>query len=152
YFSRTRMPDFVHNELSDRYLKRSRLFWKFARDAKFAKWQQEARNATWQNLQWDWPKLGISAEAKQVAERLGFVPSEVFAHPEVLKTNPDLQTYYRLLACLPAKGVAQIRIKGQREDRVLNACLLMNRFLSELLIQTGRTSRELLLRTVYAEA
>jgi hypothetical protein len=146
------MPDLVHDELTERYLKRARLFWKFARDAKFAKWQREARSAAWQSLQWDCSKLGISAEAKQAAEQLGLVPSEVFAHPEVLQAHPDLQKYYRLLACLPAKGVGQIRIKGERRDRVLNACVLVNPFISELLVQAGRTSRELLLRTMYAEA
>ena len=146
------MANLVHNELTERYLKRSSLFWKFARDAKFAKWQQEARSAAWRNLQWTWDELGISDDARQVAERRGFVPSEVFAHPEVLRKNPDLQKYYRLLACLPAKGLAQIRIKGERGDRLLNMCILLNRFLSRLLIQTGRPSRELLLRTIYAEA
>src|SRR2546425_7373425 len=95
-----RMPNLIHSELTDRYLKRSSLFWKFARDAKFAKWQQEARSAAWRNLQWTWDELGISDDARQVAERRGFVPSEVFAHPEVLRKNPDLQKYYRLLACL----------------------------------------------------
>src|SRR5256885_9649407 len=146
------MANLVHNELTERYLKRSSLFWKFARDAKFAKWQQEARSAAWQNLQWSWDELGISDDARQVAERIGFVPSEVFAHPEVLRKSPDLQKYYRLLACLPAKGLAQIRIKGERSDRLLNLCILLNRFLSRLVTQTGRTSRDLLLRTIYAEA
>src|SRR5205823_3253718 len=86
-------------------------FWKFARDAKFARWQQEARSAAWRNLQWSWDELGISDDARQVAERLGFVPSEVFAHPEVLRKSPDLQKYYRLLACLPAKGLARFALK-----------------------------------------
>jgi hypothetical protein len=146
------MPNLVHNELTDRYLKRSALFWKFARDAKFSKWQRDARSAAWQQLDWNWEALGISEEGKQVATRLGFVPSEVFAHPEVLGANPELQNYYRLLACLPAKGLAQIKIKGERQNRLLNLCILLNRFVSKLLIQAGRTSRELLLRTIYAEA
>lgn len=142
----------VHNELAERYLKRSLLFWKFARDAKFAKWQRDARSGSWENLEWNWQELGISDDARQTASGLGFVPSEVFAHPDVLKKFPDLQNYYRLLACLPGKGLAQIKIKGERGDRILNLCILLNRFLSKLLIQTGRTSRELLLRTIYAEA
>src|SRR5437667_8165750 len=107
------MANLVHDELTDRYLKRSSLFWKWARDAKFAKWQQEARNAAWRNLEWEWDQLGISHDARQAAERLGFIPSEVFAHPAVLQKNPDLQKYYRLLACLPAKGLSQIRVKGE---------------------------------------
>jgi hypothetical protein len=100
--------------LTDRYLKRASLFWKFSRDAKFAKWQREARSASWRNLVWRWEELGISQEARETAERLGLVPSEVFAHPDVIMQNPDLQKYYRLVACLPAKGMAQIRIKGAK--------------------------------------
>lgn len=119
-------PSLVHTELAERYLKRASLFWKFSRDAKFAKWQREARSASWRNLVWNWSDLGISAEARDAAERLGFVPSEVFAHPEVIQRTPDLQKYYRLLACLPAKGLAQIRIKGAKQDRLLNICILLS--------------------------
>jgi hypothetical protein len=146
------MPSLVHTELTDRYLKRASLFWKFSRDAKFAKWQREARAASWCQLRWQWEQFGISPEAREAAERQGFVPTEVFAHPEVIRKNPDLQKYYRLLACLPAKGLGQIRIHGAKEDRLLNLCILLNRFLSRLLLQTGRTDREILLRTIYAEA
>ncbi len=39
------MPNLIHSELTDRYLKRASLFWKFSRDAKFAKWQREAMTA-----------------------------------------------------------------------------------------------------------
>jgi len=39
------MPNLIHSELTDLYLKRASLFWKFSRDAKFAKWQREARSA-----------------------------------------------------------------------------------------------------------
>ncbi len=146
------MPNLIHSELTDRYLKRASLFWKFSRDAKFAKWQREARSASWRNLVWRWEELGVSQEARETAERLGLVPSEVFAHPEVILQNPDLQKYYRLVACLPAKGMAQIRVKGAKKDRLLSICILLNRFLSHLLLQTGRTTREILLRTMYAEA
>ena len=78
------MAKFVHNELTERYLKRAALFWKFTRDAKLAALQKEARSASWNNLSWNWRELGISPEGKSAADNLGLVPSEIFAHPEVI--------------------------------------------------------------------
>ena len=92
------MADFVHSELTERYLKRAALFWKFTRDAKLARLQKEARSAAWDNLKWNWSALGISAEAKAAADKLGLVPSEIFAHPQVVAKNENLMKYYRLLA------------------------------------------------------
>jgi len=51
------MPDHLQSELVERYLARSALFWKFSRDAKFARWQKEARNAAWKSLEWDCDKV-----------------------------------------------------------------------------------------------
>jgi XcyI restriction endonuclease len=80
------------------------------------------------------------------------VPSEIFAHPEAVSKNPELLKYYRLLACLPAKGVAQIRRKSAKVSRMHDLCVLLNQFLSQLVVTTGRTSRETLLATMHAEA
>lgn len=146
------MRDLVHNELTERYLKRAALFWKFTRDAKLARLQKEARSASWDNLEWDWKALGISPAAKAAADKLGLVPSEIFAHPEVVAKNEKLLKYYRLLACLPAKGLAQIRKKSTKATRSKDICILLNQFLSELIIATGRTNRETLLATMHAEA
>lgn len=109
------MADHLESELIDRYLKRSALFWKFSRDAQFARWQKEARNAAWRTLQWDRAVLGISDEGKDAAQRLGLAPTEVFAHPEVLKEKPELFEYYRLLGCLPKKD--SLRSEGRLASR-----------------------------------
>jgi hypothetical protein len=146
------MAEFVHNELTERYLRRAALFWKFTRDAKLAQLQKEARSASWRNLEWDWKKLGINAEARAAADKLGLVPSEIFAHPEVIRKNEALLKYYRLLACLPGKGLAQIRKKSEKSSRVEDTCILLNQFLSRLVVAAGRTSRETLLGTMHAEA
>lgn len=154
------MPDLFQTELIERYLQRSALFWKFSRDAKFAQWQREARNAAWQALLWDCDLLNISPQAKAVCERLGFTPSEVFAHPEVLRKRPKLFEYYRLLGCLSNKGLIQIKqqlglskksVKAP-EELQLKLCRLLNRFCSNAIARTATASRESLLRTIYAEA
>lgn len=146
------MAEFVQNELTERYLKRAALFWKFTRDAKLAALQKEARSASWKNLKWNWKSLGISGEGRAAAEKLGLVPSEIFAHPEVVRKNDAMLKYYRLLACLPGKGLAQIRKKSTGSSRLEDTCVLLNQFLSRLVVATGRTSRETLLATMHAEA
>jgi hypothetical protein len=154
------MPDFLQNELVQRYLKRSALFWKFSREARFARWQKEARSAAWKTLEWDCPKLGITPDGRAAAERLGFSPTEVFAHPAVLQERPELFDYYRLLACLSNKGLGQIRSKlGVRkknfkavEEFCLRLCVLLNRFMCNALERTASANREALIRTMFAEA
>src|SRR3989442_11707421 len=77
-------------------------------------------------LAWNWKDLGISPDAKNAADKLGLVPTEIFAHPEVVAKNATLLRYYRLLACLPAKGLAQIRKKSAKGSRVQDICILLN--------------------------
>lgn len=145
------MTDHVHTELVTRYLSRSGFFWKRVRDARFGEWQTMARDAAWQNLSWNWEQLQITEAARQSAQALGFVPSEIFAHPEVIKAKPDLLDYYRLLACLPNKGFSQIKPSAAGKDPVA-VCRLLNGFLSALLPVAARSNRESLLNTVFAEA
>jgi hypothetical protein len=145
------MPEHLPLALEERYAARSGFFWRHVRDSHFKEWQTEARNATWANLVWEWEALGITPAVRAAAKRLEFVPSEIFAHPEVLAACPELENYYRLLACLPNKGLAQIRSKTQRGNRA-DLCKLLNRILSSLLGTTAKASRESLLNTIFAEA
>jgi hypothetical protein len=148
------MADHIGDELAERYLQRATFFWRNARDANFAKLQHYARSASWKTLAWDWDSLGITKTARKIAADLGFVPTEVLAHPEVIAAKPRLFDYYRMLACLSQKGFAQIRDKAPKDknDRTLETCRLLNRFLSTLIAAIGRTNRDTLLGTVYAEA
>jgi hypothetical protein len=102
-------------------------------------------------LVWDWEAFGITPTARAAAERLGFVPSEVFAHPDVLAASPELEDYYRLLACLPNKGLAQISLGADKGNRAA-LCKRLNRILSCLLATNAKTNRERLLNTIFAEA
>ncbi len=145
------MPDLIKSELRQRYLSRALLFWKCARDAKFAKLQRLARTAAWKNLEWDWQVLGITQAGKSAAEAFGFVPTEVFAHPNVLQEHPELFEYYRLLACLPKKGLTQIKAAYKIKDSA-GQCALFNNFISDLLSSATHITRDLILRTIFAEA
>jgi hypothetical protein len=144
------MSEPVKTELQQRYLSRSALFWKFVKDAKFAKLQHLARSASWKKLDWDWEALGITPAGRAAAESFGFVPTEVFAHPTVIQERPELFDYYRLLACLPNKGLVQIKTVKKKD--FVGRCILLNGFISELLSHSSRVSREIILRIIFAEA
>jgi hypothetical protein len=145
------MPEPVKTELRQRYLSRSTLFWKFVKDAKFAKLQHLARSASWKKLDWDWEALGITPAGRAAAESFGFVPTEVFAHPTVVQEHPELLDYYILLACLPNKGLSQIKTNKKVKD-FASRCVLLNNFISELLSSSSRLNRHITLHTVFAEA
>jgi hypothetical protein len=145
------MAEGIEMALRERYLARSGFFWRNVRDSRFKEWQLLARDASWDNLIWNWEDLGITEVARETAKRLNFVPSEVFAHPDVLATSPDLFNYYRMLACLPKKGLAQTGSSIKKTDKT-ELCKLLNRILSSLLGTTAKASRESLLNTIFAEA
>jgi len=145
------MPEPVKTELQQRYLSRSALFWKFVKDAKFSRLQHLARSASWKKLDWNWQALGITLSARTAAESFGFVPTEVFAHPIVVQEHPELFDYYRLLACLPNKGLSQIKTDKKTKDFV-SRCVLLNSFISELLSGSSHINRHIVLCTIFAEA
>ena len=145
------MANHIQAELAERYLTRSIFFWRKVRDTRFKDWQKRARNAAWNNIVWNWSELGISQAAREAAQTLGFVPSEVFVHPAIITASPELIDYYRLMACLPQKGLGQIKSRAAGSDK-LALCRLLNGFLSSLLAITAKASRESLLNTIFAEA
>jgi hypothetical protein len=98
----------ITSALQELFLARSRSFWNCIQASRFEELRQMAQSAMWRNLVWDWDELFISNLARQAAQLLDFVPSEVFAHPRALADAPELEEYYRLLACLSANKLAQI--------------------------------------------
>jgi len=145
------MTNHVQTELAERYLARAGFFWRKVRDSRFRDWQKRARGAAWKNVAWNWSELGISESARQAAQALEFVPSEVFAHPDIISAHPELIDYYRLMACLSGKGLSQIKSRAFTKDKVA-LCRLLNGFLSSLLTITAKVNREGLLNTIFAEA
>jgi hypothetical protein len=144
------MAEHIQTELA-RYLMRSALFRRRVRDSHFKEWQKRARSAAWKNVVWNWSDLGVSETARAVADSLEFVPSEVFAHPEIISADPELADYYRLMACISKKGMGQITSAAVRNDPLV-LCRFLNGFLSSLLVLTAEASRESLLNTIFAEA
>jgi hypothetical protein len=65
----------------------------------------------------------------------------VFAHPDVISAHPELAEYYRLMAFLPKKGLAQIGTGAGTRDKVA-FCRFVNRRLSSLVGAAAKASRE----------
>lgn len=138
-------------ELREPYRARAIFLWQKVRDPRFKNWHKLARSAAWRNLLWDWNALGISEAARKAARTLEFVPSEIFAHPDVISTNPDIIDYYRLLSGLPKKRLARVG-PGAAADDEATLCRLLNASLSPLLVMAVRTGQAAFLKAVFAEA
>jgi hypothetical protein len=114
-------------------------------------WRKRVLKGPWINLVWNWRKLGISACGRKAAESLDLVPSEVFAHPDMISPHPELAEYYRLMAFLPKKGQAKIRSDpGPKET--LAFCRFVNRYLSCLVTAAAKASRQTRINPIFAVA
>jgi hypothetical protein len=114
-------------------------------------WRKKALKGAWNNLVWNWRKLRISASGRKAADSLELVPSEVFAHPDMIYKHPELADYYRLMAFLPKKGPAKISFDpGQKET--LAFCRFVNRYLSCLVTAAAKASRQTRINPVFAVA
>ncbi len=79
--------------------------------------------------------MGISERAEGRVRELGLPLSHVFAHPELLRQEPQILRYYRCLALLPQKGLQRLATstkaleEGRRKlslERALNLALVLN--------------------------
>jgi hypothetical protein len=100
---------------------------------------------------WNWRRLGISGRGREAAESLELIPSEVFAHPYVIFAHPELVEYYRLVAFLPKKGMAQFASRSGFLD-VVAFCRFVNRCSSLLIVAAAKAGRESRLNPIFAGA
>jgi len=136
--------------LQQQFLARSSSFWHSTQAARFAELRRLAQSAMWKNLVWDWEELCVSNLARQTAELLDFVPSEVFAHPQAIADTPELKEYYLLLACLSAKKLAQI-IPADNRHTLSAVSKLLNVVVCSRLEGMLIDNRQSLLYTTFAE-
>jgi hypothetical protein len=144
------MTQDITSALQEQFLSRSRSFWHCSQASRFEELRKMAHSAMWRNLVWDWEELCISNQARQAAQLLDFVPSEVFAHPQALADASELEEYYRVLACLSANKLAQI-ISPNGRHSPFALCKLINVIVSSRLEGMVIGSRQSLLYTTFAE-
>jgi len=105
--------------------------------------------------QLDWSKRtewGITEIAWRKMQSAGVPPHHLFAHPNMLSDNPGLLEYYRLLACLPKKGLDQLCRGTTGEQRQERRLFCLNRFLSALVEDSLAGPEMLRSCLVYAQA
>jgi hypothetical protein len=118
------MTQDITSALQEELLARPRSFWHCIQASRFEELRHKAQCAVWRNLVWDWEELCISNLARQTAQLLDFVPSEVFAHPQALVDEPELEEYYCVLACLSANKLTQIISAEGRQSPVARSKFL----------------------------
>jgi hypothetical protein len=144
------MTQDITSVLQEQFLAQSRSFWHGIQTSRFTELRKKAVSAMWRTFVWDWEELCISNKARQAAQLLDFVPSEVFAHPQALAEAPELEEYYRLLACLSANKLAQI-ISTDGRHSLSALSKFLNVVVSSRLEGMVTGSRQSLFYTTFAE-
>jgi hypothetical protein len=86
------------------------------------------------------PAMGITGTAMRRVKATGAQPHQVFAHPDFIASKPHLIAYYRNMATLSRKGIAQVLFPTERyeskaaatipPDDALRLCRALNEILS----------------------
>lgn len=91
------------------YAMRAVFFYKKFKDGNLHALVSQAHNLKIANEKWKWYQdLGISTSAMKRIKKSGVPVAVCFCHPDVIRENPHLILYYRAIACIPQKGVAEL--------------------------------------------
>jgi hypothetical protein len=145
------MTQDITSALQEQFLARSRTFWQCIQASRFEELRQMAHSAIWRNLIWDWDELCISNLARQAAQLLDFVPSEVFAHPQALADAPELEEYYPILAGVSASKLAQIISADEQQHNRPALSRFLNVVISTRLEGMATGGRQSLLYTKFSQ-
>jgi len=145
------MPNNAASKFAKRVFSPSGFVWPTSGKARPSDWRKKALKGSWNNLVWNWRKLGISAVGRKAADSLELVPSEVFAHPDMIYKHPELAEYYRLMAFLPKKGKAKISSDPGAKE-ALAFCKFVNRYLSSVVLGAAKASRQTRVNPIVAVA
>jgi len=89
-------------------------------------------------LAWDLRSLGISNAAFAKVKAAGVAPHMVFCHSELVSARPAAIDYYRNLAALSAKGLAQM-VQGLRgQEKKQEVARTINQILSSIVEDMDR--------------
>jgi hypothetical protein len=143
------------------YSARARLFHETLAASDMRKLFREIDGLKNKSLNWVPGEMGISDAAFDRAKALNIPPYEVFANPQVIQDNPKLIAYYRNMAAISQKGVAQILFgvtgyeKGKStkldDGRAVQIASLFNRIMSKILEGLPKYSRHVTKDAVFAE-
>ena len=113
------------------------------------------------SLSWEEKGLGISDRAFSLAKESKARPHQVFVHPDVLQKRPHLLAYYRNLAAISQKGIAQLhlpttryesgRAKEMTAETALSLCKVLNQIISGIIESTPKYMVDTSRKVIFAE-
>jgi len=104
--------------LTQAYTARARLFQKGVQASQIDLLIAEIDAIPASSLKWRLSDLGVRRSAFDRVKRSRANPHQVFAHPDVVASRPHLIAYYRNIATISRKGIAQIVFATEKyEDR-----------------------------------
>jgi hypothetical protein len=139
--------------LKKTYALRSKLFFKRIESQNPRKWRATVEGIDGSSLQWDLDQLGIQRSAAEKVKNAGTPYHYVFCHPDVLRSHPELEEYYRNLTALSRKGFNQL-FAGQKvvgDERRNMIARAFNEILSEAMEAWPKFSPDLLRDVICAE-
>lgn len=161
------MAKVPYEVVQENYLLKATFFFKKLADLEFigvVEKVKEIADSHGAAISWDKrTELGIAEEAWNEIAQHKVNPIRVFAHPNILKTYPQLLKYYRCLALLPQKGLQSLSGVGSVKDyeqlgkeipdaQMFKLTVAINEFISSLILLNGWFKEEYLKALVYSTA
>jgi hypothetical protein len=139
--------------LEKAYASRSRLFYKKIHSKNVDNLLKKVENLDTSSIEWDYDGLNISRSALQKAKELNISPHEIFCHPDILTSYPELTDYYRNIAALSQKGLSQI-LSGRgltSKERPLAISKIINAIISQVIENEKSFSKNSTNKVLFAE-
>jgi hypothetical protein len=144
----------LHEALKKAYASRARFFMNRVQECAVESLIEEVERLEASAISWDDPKsLGISSQAIAKLKNAGTPLHYLFAHPEILRQYPRLTDYYRNLAALSKKGLAQILsgLKYDKAEKVVVISSILNSIISQIIESTRGFKLGLAHSLIFAE-
>jgi nitrogen fixation protein len=140
------------------YIARAKLFYSEIGRAEALQAVDNISSLSDKGLSWDFEPLDIDPRAAAIVDGARIPRSQVFCHPDIISDAPRLFDYYRNLAALSSKGVAQLlssskasKPKTRAEAGLREKSRLINRIISEIVIDIKDFSLERARQVLVAE-
>lgn len=105
----TDAKDLYKAALKASYAMRAMFFYKKFKDASLHALVSQVHSLKIADRKWKLHQdLGISTSAMKRIKKSGMPIATCFCHPDVIQENPYLILYYRVIACIPQKGMAEL--------------------------------------------
>jgi hypothetical protein len=154
------MDESLREALTKAYSARAQLFHNGLITSKIDLLITEVEAISGRGLQWHLKDLGITTSAFERVKSIRVLPHQLFPHPAVLMEHPHLIAYYRNIATISQKGIAQILFSTDTYEEksrkftqadAARLCKTLNRVISAVIDANPSYSISLSRKAIYAE-